>query len=158
MNLPGIRLVAFAIITMAGAAAQGATESGGPLQPEDIKWGAAPPNIPAGAELVVLAGDPAKTGPVTMRLKMPAGYAIAPHWHPTDERVTIISGELGLGMGDTLDEQASTVLRAGGYVVALAKMNHFAWTKSGAVVQIDLMGPFEITYVNPADDPSKPQK
>lgn len=126
-----------------------------PLQPEEIKWGPAPPVLPAGAKLAVLAGDPAGTGPVTLRLKMPAGYRIPPHWHPTDERVTVISGTLGIGMGDKLDRKHSKVLKAGGYAVAPANMHHFAWTRTGAVVQVDLMGPFQITYVNPADDPSK---
>ena len=71
--------------------------------------------------------------------------------------MTVISGTLGLGMGDMLDKKKSKVLRAGGYAVAPAKMNHFAWTKSGAVVQVDLLGPFGITYVNAADDP-RPKK
>lgn len=129
----------------------------GPLQPEEITWGPAPPVLPAGVKLAVLAGDPAGTGPVTLRLKMPAGYRIPPHWHPTDERVTVISGTLALGMGDKLDRKHAKVLKAGGYAVAPANMHHFAWTKTGAVVQVDLMGPFQITYVNPADDPSKKQ-
>lgn len=127
----------------------------GPLQPEEIQWGPVPPVLPAGAKLAVLAGDPAGTGPVALRLKMPAGYRIPPHWHPTDERVTVISGTLGIGMGDKLDRKHSKVLKAGGYAVAPANMHHFAWTKTGAVVQVDLMGPFQITYVNPADEPSK---
>ncbi len=125
------------------------------MQPEEIKWGPPPPVLAAGAQFAVLAGDPAASGPVTVRLKLPAGYVIAPHWHPTDERVTVISGQLGLGMGDTLDKKKSKVLKQGGYAVAPANMHHFAWTKSGAIVQVDLMGPFAITYVNAADDPSK---
>ncbi|HKT31181.1 MAG TPA: cupin domain-containing protein [Gammaproteobacteria bacterium] len=129
----------------------------GPLQPEEITWGSAPPVLPAGVKLAVLAGDPTGTGAVTLRLKMPAGYRIPPHWHPTDERVTVISGTLGIGMGDKLDRKHAKVLKVGGYAVAPANMHHFAWTKTGAVVQVDLMGPFQITYVNPADDPSKKQ-
>ena len=91
---------------------------------------------------------------VTVRMKLPAGYVIPPHWHPTDEHVTVISGSLALGMGDKVDHKASKTLTAGGYGVAAANMHHFAWTKAGAVVQVNLMGPFAITYVNPADDPS----
>ena len=147
--------LAFAIAATAIFAATGLADVPGPLQASEIKWGAAPPTLPAGAELAVLAGDPAKSGPVTLRLKMPKGYQIPAHWHPTDERVTVISGELGLGMGDKLDMKASKVLKPGGYAIAAAHMNHYAWSKTGAVVQIDLMGPFGITYVNPADDPSK---
>jgi quercetin dioxygenase-like cupin family protein len=155
MNARGWRFMVLAALATAGFASLGVADVPGPVQASDIKWGPAPPVLPKGAELAVLAGDPAKTGPVTLRLKMPKGYEIPAHWHPTDERVTVISGELGLGMGDKLDRKASVVLKPGGYAIAGAHMNHFAWSRSGAVVQIDLMGPFAITYVNPADDPSK---
>jgi quercetin dioxygenase-like cupin family protein len=122
---------------------------------KDVKWGAAPPSLPKGAMMAVMAGDPSATGPVAVRLKMPAGYKIPAHWHPTDEQVTVLSGTLALGMGDKLDETKGQTLRAGGFGIAPAHMNHYAWTRTGAVIQINLMGPFAITYVNPADDPSK---
>jgi quercetin dioxygenase-like cupin family protein len=138
-----------------GPAALSAAEMPGPLQPDEIQWGAAPPVLPAGATMAVLAGNPAGTGLVTLRLKMPAGYRIPPHWHPTDEHVTVISGSFAIGMGDKLDMKQSKTLRAGGYGIAAANMHHFAWTKTGAVVQVNLMGPFQITYVDPADDPSR---
>jgi quercetin dioxygenase-like cupin family protein len=123
-----------------------------------MNWSPAPPVLPPGAEIVVLTGDPAGKGLVTLRLKLPAGYVIAPHSHPTDELVTVISGSLALGMGDKVDHKASKTLTAGGYGVAPANMHHFAWTKSGAVVQVNMMGPFAITYVNPADDPTHAKK
>jgi quercetin dioxygenase-like cupin family protein len=146
-----------ALILMAatGAASLSAADMPGPMQPEEIKWGAPPPILPAGAKIAVLAGDPASSGFVSIRLKIPAGYKIAPHSHPTDEHVTVLSGTLGLGMGDVLDHKKGKVLKAGGYGVAPANMHHFAWTSKGAVIQVDMIGPFQITYVNPADDPSK---
>jgi hypothetical protein len=58
-------------------------------------------------------------------------------------------------MGDKLDMKTSKILRAGGFGVAPKDMNHFAWSKMGAVVQVSAEGPFGMTYVNPADDPSK---
>ena len=119
-----------------------------------VKWGAPPPVLPAGAKFAVIDGDPAAAGPVTIRVQMPAGYKIAPHWHPSDEHVTVLAGSIALGMGDTPDPAHMTTLRAGGYVVAPAKMHHCAASKNGATIQIHLMGPFGITYVNPADDPS----
>jgi quercetin dioxygenase-like cupin family protein len=124
------------------------------MSSKDVKWSAAPPVLPKGAMMAVLAGDPAATGPVVLRLKMPAGYKIPAHWHPTDEHVTVLSGTFFIGMGDKLDPAQSHAFTAGGYAVAPAHMNHYAWTKTGATVQVDLMGPFAITYVNPADDPS----
>jgi quercetin dioxygenase-like cupin family protein len=120
---------------------------------KDVKWSAAPPVLPKGAMIVVLAGDPGAAGPVALRLRLPAGYKIPAHWHPTDEQVTVLSGTFSIGMGDKLDEAQGHDFTAGGYAVAPAHMNHFAWTKQGATIQVNLMGPFELTYVNPADDP-----
>jgi quercetin dioxygenase-like cupin family protein len=121
----------------------------------DLKWGPAPAVFPKGAEMAVLAGDPAKAGEFVIRLKMPAGYKVAAHHHPTDEYVTVISGDLSLGMGDKLDPAKGAALAAGGFAMAPANMNHFAWTQSGAVVQVSAQGPFALIYVNPADDPTK---
>ena len=122
---------------------------------KDVKWGPAPPFLAKGAEMAVMAGDPAGTGPVSVRLKLPAGYKIPAHWHPTDEQVTVLSGTLSIGMGDKLDVKKGQTLRAGGFGIAPAHMNHYAWTTTGGVVQLNLMGPVALTYVNPADDPSK---
>jgi ChrR-like protein with cupin domain len=120
----------------------------------DVKWMQAPPNMPKGAEVAVLAGDPSKEGPFTLRIKTPANYAIPAHNHPTDEAVTVISGEFYVGMGDQLDKAKTQKLGAGGFVVAPAKMNHFAYTPVETVVQVHGNGPFAITYANPSDDPS----
>jgi uncharacterized RmlC-like cupin family protein len=88
-------------------------------------------------------------------LKMPATYKIPAHNHPTSEYVTVISGKFHIGMGDKLDEKKGVELRAGGFGEAPAHMNHYAWASEETVVQVHGQGPFAITYVNPADDPSK---
>jgi quercetin dioxygenase-like cupin family protein len=119
----------------------------------DLKWGAAPPALPAGAKLAVLSGDPGKAGPFTIRLEMPAGYKIPAHTHPTDERVTVISGTSQFGMGPKFDDASAHDLAAGGFVIMPAGMQHFAGTKAGCVVQVESTGPFVINYVNAADDP-----
>src|SRR5260221_12149776 len=80
--------------------------------PSEVKWGPAPPVVPKGAQAAVLDGDPFKDGvPYTLRLKMPDGYRIAPHWHPTDENVTVLSGTLGAGMGDKFDPATGKFLK-----------------------------------------------
>jgi quercetin dioxygenase-like cupin family protein len=150
LSKAGLILLLMAAIP-AGLCAMGMAQ---PLRSSEIQWGPAPPVLPAGAQMAVLAGDPAGSGLVTLRLKMPAGYRIPPHWHPTDEHVTVISGTFALGMGDKLSEKQSKTLDAGGYAIASANMHHFAWTETGAVVEVNLMGPFQITYVDPLDDPS----
>lgn len=126
--------------------------------PADVKWGPVTPRLPAGAEMAVMSGDPSKSGSVSVRLKFPANYKIPPHFHPTDEHVTVISGSLMFGLGDNIDAKATQTVEAGGYFVAPKDMRHYVVTTTGAVVQVDLMGPFQITYENPADDPEKSKK
>ena len=125
------------------------------LKPSSIKWMDAPPALPAGAQAAILAGDPGKPGPYTIRVKMPDGYKVPPHWHPTDENVTVIQGTLMVGRGETFAEKASEELPAGSYMRMPKTMRHFAWAKGETIVQVHGMGPFEINYVNAADDPRK---
>jgi quercetin dioxygenase-like cupin family protein len=124
----------------------------------DLKWGAAPPSLPAGAKAAVLSGDPGKAGPFTIRLEMPAGYKVPAHTHPTEERITVISGTAQFGMGPKFDDGAAHDLAAGGFVVMPVGMQHFAGSKAGCVLQVESTGPFEINYVNPADDPRGAKK
>jgi quercetin dioxygenase-like cupin family protein len=124
----------------------------------DVKWGPGPDALPAGAQLAVMAGDPASKGFISLRAKMPAGYKVPPHWHPTDEHVTVLEGTFLLGQGDKIDEKTAHELKAGGYINAMANMHHYAVAKTPVVLQIDMMGPFEITYINAADDPRKKPK
>ena len=101
----------------------------------------------------MLSGDPTKDGLYVVRLRLPAGYKVPAHNHPTAEMVTVLTGKFHLGMGDKLDEKKAMLLTAGGFAEAPAKMNHYAWTTGPTVLQIHGQGPFEINYVNPADDP-----
>ena len=159
MNAKLIRLALLGIAGLATLAAADTTSEHHLLSSgAAIKWGPPPPMLRPGAEFAVVDGDPAAKGLATVRFRMPAGYQIAPHYHPTDEHVTVLSGTIGVGMGDTLDTKHGTTLKAGGYAVVPAGMHHYAWTKTGATIQIHLMGPFALTYVNPADDPSQAAK
>ena len=124
----------------------------------DLKWSDAPPSLPAGAKIAVLDGDPGKSGMFTIRLQMPAGYKIPAHTHPTAEHVTVISGTANFGMGPKFDDAAAKTMTAGAYVVLPAGMQHFAGSKEGCIVQVHAMGPFEIKYVNPADDRRQAKK
>ena len=121
----------------------------------ELKWGEPPPVFEKGMSFTVVSGDPGKTGLFVVRLRMPAGDKIAPHTHPTDEHVTVLSGTFALGMGDTLDKAATKDLAAGGYALLPAGMRHFAMATTAATVQVEGPGPFALTYVNPADDSSK---
>src|SRR6185436_5081480 len=85
------------------------------LPAAQVKWGPAPPSVPKGVQLAVVSGNPGAAGPFVIRLKIPAGQKIAPHWHPTDENVTVLSGTVAFGMGEKFDPAALKNLSAGGY-------------------------------------------
>jgi hypothetical protein len=147
----------FAVAMCAASGTTSAADSPMALYPNStaLKWSPAPPALPKGAQIAVLSGDPTKTGPFVIRLKLPSNYAIPAHHHPTTENVTVLSGTLYAGMGDKLDHSASKPFAAGGFAGLPAEMNHFAWTKAPATIQVEAEGPFAFTYANPADDPSK---
>jgi len=123
------------------------------LHAKDLAFGPAPPSLPAGARVAVLLGDPSADGPFVIRLMLPKGYRIPPHSHSRDEQVTVISGTMYLGMGDVYEPSTARGLAAGGFHVLRAGTRHFAYAKQPTIVQVSGNGPFDITYVKPADDP-----
>jgi quercetin dioxygenase-like cupin family protein len=139
--------------TTKGSSKTAATTEHKILGPTEMSWGDAPPGLPPGAKMTVLDGDPNKKGSFTVRLQAPDGYKIAPHTHPTAERITVISGSFHLGMGDKFDEAGGREIGPGSFAVLPAGMKHFAWNTGESVIQIQSEGPFQIKYVNPADDP-----
>ena len=118
-----------------------------------LAWGPAPAVFPPGAKMAVLQGDPSKAEVYAVRLDMPSGYKVPPHFHPTDEHVTVISGTFLVGMGDSLDAAHTTALAAGAFITAGANVHHYAIARGHTVVQVHGMGPFALTYVHPQDQP-----
>lgn len=122
--------------------------------PAAVEWRPSD-SLPPGAQIAVLEGDPSQEGFFTMRIKMPDGYRVPPHWHPRQERVTVLSGTLNLGSGDTFDIKQTKPLKPGTYSSMAPKMTHFAWMTGETVLQLSSIGPWAITYVRPDDDPRK---
>jgi len=132
------------------------TPSQNAFTPDQIKYAPAPSFLPAGAQLAVLEGDPtAATGDFTVRLKMPNGYKVSPHWHPHRENVTVISGNFKVGMGDKYDESKLTTFGPGSFAFLDPDMHHYGTASGEVVVQVHGMSPLQFNYVNPSDDPSK---
>jgi quercetin dioxygenase-like cupin family protein len=123
--------------------------------PSTLSWGPAPASLPKGAQLAVLEGDPAKAGPFTMRIKVPDGFKIPPHWHPADEHLTVVQGTFVVGLGEKFDQAAGREMPTGSFALMPTGTRHFAWAKGETIVQVHGTGPWGITYVNPADDPRK---
>jgi quercetin dioxygenase-like cupin family protein len=119
----------------------------------DIVWGAAPSGLPAGAEAALLVGDPSKSGVFVVPLRGHAGYRVAPHTHPTDEVVTVISGRIRMGMGKLADPQKEMTLSAGGLMAVPTGTFHWVTMEEDTILQVNSVGPWGITYGDPKDYP-----
>ena len=91
-----------------------------------LKWGPCPPFIPEGCQIAVLHGDPGKPN-ADIFFKVPAGFAIPEHWHTSEERMTLVSGELTV----TYQGQPPATLKSGMYAYGPAKLAHKATCGKG---------------------------
>jgi len=150
---PHLLALAAALALPVHLAAQGAGATNAPKPA--LKWGPAPDVFPPGARMAVERGDPSKPGMFAVRLSFPDGYRIPPHFHPTDESVRVRQGVFLVGMGDVLDLKAVRRMTPGDTGTLPAQMHHYAAARGRTVLTVRSMGPFQMTYVNPADDPRK---
>lgn len=139
--------VASVTLLMAGSAVSAKSSH------SNLKWTDGPPSLPSGVQMAVVSGNPNNKGMFTIQLKMPADYAVPAHSHPTNEVVKVLSGKLHYGMADKLNMGEAKTLIVGHSVTMKAKMNHWVHAPAPATVQVSGMGPFQITYVNPKEDP-----
>jgi hypothetical protein len=123
------------------------------LRPSELSWRKPPPGLPPSTEAALLDGNPTEPGLFFMRLRLPDGTQLRPHWHSIDEHITILSGRLAVGMGETWSTQNLTDLPPGSYASMPALQRHFALARGETIVQLTGSGPFDIHYVDPADDP-----
>ncbi len=124
--------------------------------PDQIEWGPASPKLPAGAEMAVIVGDPSAPGELyVFRARLPDGYAVPPHTHPMDEHVTVLQGVMTLGFGERRDEEETVELTAGSYVRLPQGVPHFNRMQGETILQFHGIGPYDIDYVDAADDPSR---
>jgi hypothetical protein len=153
-----MRILAATAITLAATNTLQAADASGDghkvLAADAIAWTAGPPSLPKGTELAVLAGNPGAPGLFILRARFPDGMRIAPNWHSQAEYVTVLQGEFRVGTGKTFDVTAATPITPGGFFMAPAQMAHFGNMKGRTVLEVVGIGPFDLHYVNPEDDPS----
>ena len=109
-----------------------------------IAWSPAPPTLPTGAEIAVLEGNPRAPGLFTMRVKLPPGARLLPHWHPKPERVTVLSGVIGIGFGEVFDGARLRSFGPGSYYVTPPETLHFGLCLEETVLQVTTDGPWEL--------------
>jgi quercetin dioxygenase-like cupin family protein len=145
--------VAAALIAFAGSAF--AQDKVTLVTPDALTW-KDNPNLPKGAQIAILLGDPTKAGDVVVqRTKLPGNFLVPPHTHPYAETVTLISGSVGFGMGEKV-EKKSELSKPGAFYAQPAKTAHYLWTgNEEAIIEVHFVAPGGIDYINPADDPRK---
>lgn len=146
-------LFAAAAITAASAPDVLAQDDHVLIESDAFDYQPGPASLAEGAEYSVLYGDPSSEGVFAMRLKLPDGYHIAPHFHTQPEIVTVISGKFRIGMGEEASPDAATTLEPGGFFAYPPGMAHYAYAEGETVVQLNSTGPWTITYVRDEDDP-----
>lgn len=156
---PAAAMLALLVLPATAAAqAAGTAESTHTVAlPDGIRWQDGPASLPPGARFAVLVGDPGQPGAFTIRVRVPAGYRIPPHYHSGTENITVISGTFHVGMGERFDADAVRPLTTGAYAAIPAGMRHFALTREETVIQLHGTGPWQVMYVDPADDPRTAQ-
>jgi mannose-6-phosphate isomerase-like protein (cupin superfamily) len=122
---------------------------------EQLAWR---PLIP-GVEMAVVSGDPDRKGGLyVIRIRSNGEVTVPPHWHPTDEHVTVLAGSFWMARGEKYDASKLIELKPGAHSVMPATMPHFGLHKAGNVVEVYGEGPFAPTFVNAEDDPTKAMK
>jgi quercetin dioxygenase-like cupin family protein len=122
----------------------------------EMEFGPGPDAFPPGVEFCFMHGAPDEARAMfTVRLKAEQGYRFAPHSHPHDEHVTIVSGRMLLGNGSTADRGSAREMGPGSYAFLPKEQFHYAWALDEVVFQVNAIGPFGITYANPEDDPRR---
>ncbi len=110
-----------------------------------VTWGDfTSPGFDPGAKIAVLHGNPGAKGDYTVRLQFPDGYKIPVHWHPNGEHATVLSGTLGLAMGNTADWKAVRDYSSGDFLYLPAHHSHFGIARGVTMVQLHGEGPLEI--------------
>ena len=102
----------------------------------------------AGIRTTVIAGDPTKDGPYTIRLNVPANTKIQAHTHRDNRTAIVISGTWYFGYGQLATPTDEKALPAGSFYTEPGGVAHFAETRADpVVVYISGSGPTDTVYV-----------
>jgi quercetin dioxygenase-like cupin family protein len=123
------------------------------ILPEEIEWKPFAA-FPQAARLAIVAGEPRREGPYTIRVKLPHGTKMMPHSHPEDRMYTVISGIFYIGLGDIFDAEKLQAYPPGSVIILPGSTSHFHWAKSGEyITQVTAIGPLGLEYIDAKDDP-----
>jgi len=155
MNKGLVLTIAAAALTCLALAAWSPKQDAKPLllTRQDLDWGLGPDAFPLGVHASIVEGDPDQDEPFTMRFKLPGKYRIEPHWTTREQRLTVLSGSIELALGERFDERKLKTYGEGSYLVIPARARYYLKCDRGSVLELRSQGPWEVNYVDRADDP-----
>ena len=123
------------------------------VRADGADWKPCPPALPKDCEMAVLEGNPKAADLFTVRFRVREKMKLPPHWHPKDERVTIISGKVAVAFGADSAREDATEFGAGDYYVNARHQLHSVWVEGPTVIQITGIGPWKAVYLSDAPPP-----
>jgi len=116
--------------------------------PDQIKWESLPASNTSYAEATILIGSLDNPGFYELRVHLKDSGFIKPHKHPDDRHITVLSGELYAGLGESMDEANITIYPAGSFFVTPAGTVHFARAGNGDVIYQEAgIGPTSTDFI-----------
>lgn len=104
-----------------------------------------PEGFDPGMKIAVLLGDPdVADEQYVLRLSFPTGYRFPAHYHPKAENLTVLSGELLLGVGSEADDSKMKSYMPGDFIHIEPENPHYGGAKSETIIQLHGFGPFQV--------------
>lgn len=131
-----MRFAASALIAlacgMAAVPALAQQEAFRAFTPQDIRWTQRKSN--PDVFHAALHGDQAAAGPYAYRIRAQAGHVLAPHTHPDERTVTVISGTYWSAIGTRFERANLVAYPAGSFYVIPAGVPHYSAVLEGETV------------------------
>ena len=131
-------LLASPVAALAGDMTHGVTSA------DKMTWGLMDPNQPNGIQIAVLYGDPSKSGPFGLRLKIPANLEIGSHSHSGTEYITVVSGKAKVSWGLKADVMSGDDLGPGSFFWMKSGDHHDLKALEETIVDLNSTGPFDL--------------
>jgi mannose-6-phosphate isomerase-like protein (cupin superfamily) len=110
-------------------------------------------NAPGGCEMAVVEGNPDAGGTYTLRFRSATPLHIAPHSHPSSERMTVLEGTVYVGDGGSDDKSKASAFGPGDFYMFAPGAVHSLWTDGPVELQATGVGPreFHLASASPGD-------
>jgi quercetin dioxygenase-like cupin family protein len=141
---PAFAILATAVLLASPLPARAGDTAHGVTSADKMAWGLLDPKQPNGIQVAVLYGDPAKSGPFGLRLKIPANLEIGSHSHSSTEYITVVSGKAKVSWGLKADVMSGDDIGPGSFFWMKSGDHHDLKAIEETIVDLNSTGPFDL--------------